>query len=627
MKSTGSPCIYCGCGCRLNYLVKDNKINNILPIKLDIVSEGMPCIKGLLIKEVFDKNRITKPLIKINGRYTKTTLAKALSFIYKNTKELPPNQVFFNTSGKITNENNFVIQKFARICYKTPNIDSCCARLCHNATVMAMNNVFGTPNLTDTQKIKNTDCLMIIGSEPENDYPVFYNKLIKNKTKTIIINHLIKEPVNNGISITIKQGTETCLLNGIINELIKKGIKSSAEGFSILKTITKSYDEKYTCETCQIKIKNYKKIINEIYNSKTFGVFHGMGLTQNTNSIENVHSLLNLVLLKKGDIFSLRGEINVQGAGDMGGMPGILPTGDLSTTAELEKEWGDIPEYKGRNLIEAFFINPVKAVFITEFNPLKSMPDIKRLKKSLSKTFIVYFGSYFNETAKSADVVIPISALFESEGTITTGERRIRKVNRVIKGQKEIWQVLSKLSKNFGKSRYFKYKNSREIFSEIKKFVPDYSRLDINKIWKGEGEFAVKNKKFERFMPEKFEGRDEITDKEYSFLLTTFRSKNAFLGNETTGQSRTLNVITEKPGFYMNNLDMKRLKIKEGDEIIITSRINSIKSRAYSLSKIPRRMIGAYIHNTEVNKLIPLVFDEESFTPNYKGIAVKVEKI
>ena len=133
-----SSCIYCGLGCRLNYEVKNNKLLKITGVKNDDISDGIPCIKGLTIHEVYDKNRIKIPLIKKRGKQIKATLDEALDFIYTNTKNLSPNDIFFNTSGKLTNENNYIMQKFARVCYKTPNIDSCCGRICHIATVMGM---------------------------------------------------------------------------------------------------------------------------------------------------------------------------------------------------------------------------------------------------------------------------------------------------------------------------------------------------------------------------------------------------------------------------------------------------------------------------------------------------------
>ncbi|MFX0206629.1 MAG: molybdopterin oxidoreductase family protein, partial [Candidatus Hodarchaeota archaeon] len=307
-----SSCIYCGLGCRLNYEIDDNKILKITGVKSDDVSDGVPCIKGLTINEVYDKNRIRKPLIKKNDRQVQVTLSEAYNFIYENTKNLSPNDVFFNTSGKLTNENNYVMQKLARVCYKTANIDSCCGRICHIATVMGMLNVFGTSNLTRISNLDKIDTLLIIGSEPNKNYPTFFNKMMRKRDLKIIKIHSFEKSDNKReYLINILPGSQTSLLNGVINELIKKGVKSKVQGFKILEQKVKAYTPEFVCGTCKISRKNYIQLVNMVYESKSLGVFHGMALTQHVNSLENVHTLLNLVLLKKGKVLSLRGEVNV----------------------------------------------------------------------------------------------------------------------------------------------------------------------------------------------------------------------------------------------------------------------------------------------------------------------------
>ncbi len=591
-----STCIYCGCGCLLDYNVKGNRIISVKGIKKDDISEGTPCIKGLTINEVYDKNSINHPRIK--GK--RTSLDKALDYIYERTKDIAPNEVFFNTSGKITNENCFAIQEFAQNVFGTPNIDSCCGRLCHNATVMAMNDVFGTPNLTRMSNVDKIDLLFVIGSEPERNYPVFYYKLLRKKVRTIYVNAFLK----GKDVITITPGSETCLLNGLIHELIKKGKKSNAGGFKQLKEVTARFDKRYVTRTCGIGSRDYDELVNDLANARKIGYFHGMALTQHLNSIENVHSLLNLCLLTDGVILSLRGEINVQGAGDV--------------SAALEKK------VKGLNIIEALVLSPVKAAFITEFNPFKSLPDLNQVGRKLRKTFIVYFGSYENEASKKADVVIPIASLLESEGTITNGERRIRKVNRVINGRKQLWEILDLLAEKYG--RHLNFRSSRSIFSSLKRKVRAYSHVDAAALWKGKDQWADKSVRHRRFMPEEFDGLDDVRTKEYPFILTTRRSAYSFLGNEITKGSRTLKRQQEKPGFYFNEDDFRKLGIKEGQEVVIRSVVSSLKGKAYISKSTPKGIIYAFMHYSSlpVNRLFPLRFDEESFTPNYKCIAVNV---
>ena len=90
MKKVVSICPYCGCGCKLNYVLDNNKIVKIEPVKDDYISNGKPCVKGLMVHEVVNKNRILSPMIRVNNKLKKTTWKKALKTIIDNTKNLAP---------------------------------------------------------------------------------------------------------------------------------------------------------------------------------------------------------------------------------------------------------------------------------------------------------------------------------------------------------------------------------------------------------------------------------------------------------------------------------------------------------------------------------------------------------
>ncbi|MFQ5532170.1 MAG: molybdopterin oxidoreductase family protein, partial [Candidatus Nanoarchaeia archaeon] len=410
MKKVISTCIYCGCGCKLTYHIENNKIIKISGFKEDYMSEGKPCIKGLTINEVWNKNRIKTPHIRKNGKLVKCSWEEAIERIYQETKSLKPEEIFFNGSGKITNEDNLLIYKLGTCLYNTKNIDSCCGRLCHISTVKGVVDCFGAPNLTDIKNLNKTDCLFIIGSNPAVNYPVFWNKVLKRKKQIKIIS---VQPLQNltskfgNIFLEIEPGAETALLNGIINYLIqnKKFNKTAVNfpQFQKLKTLVSTYTPEYVLKHTGIKEKDFLNACQQIADCKQLSIFHGMGFTQHINSLENIYSLLNLVLLKDAHILTLRGEINVQGVGDV----------FSSDPKILSKLWGKQIKKPQGNLINSLFLKPVKAAFITEFNPAQSLPNLEAVYKKLQKMFRVYIGSYFNITCHYADVILPIPALFE----------------------------------------------------------------------------------------------------------------------------------------------------------------------------------------------------------------------
>jgi len=613
-----SSCIYCGVGCRLKYIADGDTLKT-LGDQTDPISLGKPCLKGLTIGEIFNKNRLGKPQIKINGKLKEVSWKEALKFIFENTKDLAPQEVFFSGSGRITNEDNFVIQKFARKVFSTNNIDACCARLCHQPTIQAMNDCFGTPNLSLIENLFKIDTLFIIGSNPASNYPVFWHKVLaekqKRNLKIILVGSMIsltaKTLKRDDLVSVIEQGSELVFLNGIINYLLKKSIPQkikNLEGFEKLKTKTARFTPEFVAGICKIKKEDFLKIGESISLSSSLGVFHGMGLTQHINGIENVHTLLNLVILKNALLLTLRGEINVQGAGDMNLNPLPKPGG---------------PFEKGKNMIESFYLSPVKAAFISNFNPAQSLPDLKRLWGNLEKMFLVLINPYFNKTCEYAKVILPSPILIERTGTITNGERRVRLVRRVLPPYKESkpeWQIYQNLAKFWGKEEDFNYQNEEEIFKEIVNNISDYHCLSPREIYGGKDGWPQKTEKFRRFFPEDWEGYDDPRSEKYPFILTTFRQPDSFLTSKETEKSEV---------FYLCPDDALKLKIKNGEKIEVESIVSSLSGAVKIDPSIPKGTVAASFHSKKflINTLFPLEFDEETFTPNFKATAVRIKKI
>jgi len=634
-----SICPYCGCACRLNFVVKDRKIIKVLPDNSDSVSKGKPCIKGLTLHEVIHKDRILEPMIRKNkkSKLKKVSWKEAYEFIYSKTKNLAPEEVFFAPSGKTTNEDCYIMQKFARIVFKTNNVDGCCSRLCHIATVRALADSFGIATVPSRMDdVYSLDCLFIIGSNPASNYPVFFNRILKAKEKgTRIISvqsiaTLISQQAD--IAVTIQPGTETAFLNGISNAIIREKAYNrkleSIDGFRRLKEVVKDYTEEVVCKLCKISKQEWKKLINLIIVSKSFGVVHGMGITQHVNAIENVHSLINMMMLKNGKMLSLRGEVNVQGVGDMGCLPDSLPSGQIIKFPNLEKIWRvKVTKEKGKNIIEALLISPTKAAFISGFNPAQSLPNLNQVHKNLKKIFLIQMEPYFNLTSDFADVILPVPTLLERNGTVTNGERRIRRVRKVIEPMgksKPEWFVFKELSSLFGFGKFFNYRDETAILKEIVKVVPAYQKIGI----KNNDQWAEKKIKFLKFNPEQFEGVEDVRSDKYPFILTTFRSQYHFLTGEMTSKSKTLAKSQDGPYCYINKRDAKKLKIKDGDRIKVSSSVGSLITKAKTDGRMPEGTVGMHFHFKEllVNKLFPTQFDEETFTPNYKLVAVQITK-
>jgi formate dehydrogenase major subunit len=618
----------------------------MLPDRTDNPSEGTACIKGLTIHETMgsDEGRVLSPMIR-NRRdepFKEVSWDEAYRFIRERTSGLAPSEVFFNASGKITNEDCYVTQKFARIAYKTNNVDACCSRLCHVTTVQGLENCFGSrAAFSKMDDIYGLDCLFIIGSNPAGNYPVLYNRIMRARRKglKVISSHALYSLTTkfSDVSLIIYPGTELILLNGIMNALLHQhGYDKSAEnveGFERLRNVVELYTIDFVRQACGVDLEKLNQLIGYITDAKALGIIHGMGLTQHVTGSENVHALLDLMILKNAQLLSLRGEINVQGVGDMGCLPDRLPTGPLATAPMLESKWkAEVPNSKGKSIVEAFLISPTKAAFISGMNAAQSLPNLNVVHKNLEEMFVVVMDHYHNLTTKFADAVLPTPLLFEREGTITNGERRVRPVRKVREpcgSCKPEWQIFKELSTYFACADNFNYTTTRAITEEIVNIVPAYGQIDVESVYGGADAWPDKRMVFRRFMPEHFEGVEDIRSDKYPLILTSFRSMHHFLTGEMTNRSKTLMSFSEGPYCYMSAGDAKQLDLSNGDVVEVSSSVGSLKCEARIDENIPRGRVGMHFHFEEllVNKLFPTQFDEKTFTPNYKMAAVSVCKL
>ena len=641
-----SVCPYCGCGCRLLFIVENGRIVKMLPDKTDNPSEGIACIKGLTVHETMstDEGRILSPLIrKDKGEpFQEVSWDEAYRFVYQQTKDLAPSEVFINASGKITNEDCYVTQKFARIAYRTNNVDACCARLCHVTTVQGLENCFGSrAAFSRMDDIYGLDCLFIIGSNPAGNYPVLYNRIMRARRQglKVISSHALYSLTTkfSDVSLIVYPGTELILLNGIMNVLIHQRSydksTENVEGFARLRSVVELYTIDFVRQACGVDLEKLDQLIDYIANARALGIIHGMGLTQHVTGSENVHALLNLMILKNAQLLSLRGEVNVQGVGDMGCLPDRLPTGPLATAPVLENMWNvKVPNSKGKSIVEAFLISPPKAVFISGMNAAQSLPNLNVVHKNLKEMFVVVMENYHTLTTKSADVVLPTPLLFEREGTITNGERRVRYVRKVREpcgNCKPEWRIFKELSTYFGCANHFNFETARDITEEIVEIVPAYRQVPVDSVYSGADAWPEKRMLFQRFMPEHFEGVEDIRSDKYPLILTSFRSAHHFLTNEMTQKSKTLNKFGEGPFCYLSVADAGILGISDGEIVEVMSNAGSVRCMAKIDENIPRGRVGMHFHFEEllVNKLFSTQFDQKTFTPNYKMAAVSVHRI
>ncbi len=259
-----TTCPYCGVGCQIDVYVDKRKKEVVRVYGSGInpdVNDGVAtCVKGKFgLDFVNDPARLKKPLIKRNGEFTEVSWQEALDYTANGLKAVitkyGSESVGVLSSAKCTNEENYLMQKFARAVLKTPNVDHC-ARLCHASTVAGLARAFGSGAMTNNLKdILQAQVILVTGSNTTEAHPVYgsrIKKAVRNGAKLIVSDPRKIELVKYAtIWLRQRPGTDVALFNGLLHVIIKENlvdwpfISNRTVGFEELKKIIGKYTPEY----------------------------------------------------------------------------------------------------------------------------------------------------------------------------------------------------------------------------------------------------------------------------------------------------------------------------------------------------------------------------------------------
>ncbi len=680
LEHTDTVCAYCGVGCNLRlYRDKNNNLVMAKGLKNPLINNERTCVKGRFGYEyVNSKDRLTTPLIKENGKFREATWDEAIRFTAKRLKEIKekygPDAIGVLGSSRCTNEDNYVVQKFARAVIGTNNVDNC-ARLCHSSTVTGLGRALGAGAATNSiSDIKDADVMFVIGSNMTETHPVLA-QIVKKHQKEDGAKLIVCDPRKTDIAkvadvfIQHNPGTDVALLNGIMKVIIdenlidKEFIEAHTEGFEEFKKTVEKYDLETVSKITGVK-KELIREAAEIYGkARNATIFYTMGITQHTSGTDNVLSIANLALItgnlgrEGAGINPLRGQANVQGACDLGALPNVFPgyqkVTDDTVREKFEKAWGvKLPDKVGipvSEFGEKALKGELKAVYIMGENPMMSEPDIRNAKKGFeSLEFLAVQDIFMSETAELADVVFPAAAAYEKDGTFTNTDRTVQLLGPARekpKGAKFDWEIICEVATAMGYPMH--YKNSAEIMDEAASLTPSYGGIHHYRLENGglqwpcptdthpgtkilhrNGHFNKPNGKG-IITPVEFKEPKELPDENYPLILTTGRILYHYHSGNETRRVKALNAFVPHNYVEINPLDAEALNIKNGDMVRVSTRRGSIELKA-RISERPKRgvvFVSFHFREAAANVLTNPVLDPVAKIPEYKVAACKIEKI
>jgi len=709
-KVVRSTCPYCGVGCQVDLHIRDNRIFRVTA-PFDIAPNyGRLCVKGRFGMDfVHHPSRLTDPLIRKDiGQHPRKpigldgfrraswdealeiTVDKLASIVQKYGGK----SVGSFCSAKATNEDNYVFQKFIRAVLRTNNVDHC-ARLCHAASVTGLQIAIGSAAMSNSiAEMEDLDVFIVTGSNTSETHPVISTFLrqavVHNGAKLIVADPRRIEMVDFA-TLWLRQepGTDVAVFQAMAYTIVEEKlynqdfIDNRTEGFSVYVESLEGCTPEWAESVSGVPAAKIREAAHLYANAKSAAIYWGMGISQSVHGTDNALSLANLALLtgqigRPGTgLNPLRGQNNVQGCSDSGGLPNVFPgyqrVDDAEIRGKFETAWGvDLDPEAGlttMEMVDAAEKGVIKAYLVMGENPMMSEPDLRHARHVMEQLdFILVQDIFLNETGEYADVILPATSFAEKSGTFTNSDRRVQKVRPAITAPGQTrpdWEILCDLAKRVESrlgvehSAGFEYKHPSEIWDEIAGFeythpseiwdemarlTPPFQGISYQRIDNDSGvhwpcpspDHPGTPYLFEdtfprgkgRFTPIDYRPSAELPDDEYPYILSTGRVLYHWHGGTMTRRSQ-LDDIYPEATVEINPSDAQDLGIQEEDLVQVRSRRGEIKVRALVTDRSPQGTIFIPFHFAEAaaNELTLDERDPQAKIPDYKVCAVAVQSL
>jgi formate dehydrogenase alpha subunit len=533
---------------------------------------------------------------------------------------------------------------------------------------------FGSGAMTNSiAELEDSDCILVIGSNTTETHPVistFIKRATRLNKKTLLVIEPRRIDLVRHATLWLRQhpGTDVAVINGLMHVIILENLHDQAyiaartENFEALKETVARYTPEYVEQISGVPASDLRSAARLYGRAQAASIVYAMGITQHITGTDNVKSLANLAMLcgnvgiRGGGVNPLRGQNNVQGACDMGGLPNVF-SGYQSVTDpdhrwKMEAAWGvrNLPGWSGMTMTEmlpAISRGGIKALYIIGENPVISEADTNHVVNPLQQLeFLVVQDIFLTETGKLAHVVLPAASFAEKDGTFTNTERRVARVRQVIPpvgDAKPDWQIIVEISQRLDHPMPFT--RAEDIFEEIRRVTPSYAGITYKRLetegglqWPcphpdHPGTVFLHRDQFSRgrglFFGIDYREPAEMPDADYPLVLTTGRVLYQY---HTGTMSRRAPGLVEKAPECRVEIsagDAVAYDIAEGEPVRVKSRRGELVARALVSNKaVPGTIfIPFHYHEAAVNRLTIAALDPVAKIPEYKVCAVRIEKV
>ena len=527
---------------------------------------------------------------------------------------------------------------------------------------------------TSYQEVEETDLLVLWGSNARETHPIFFHHVLKgvhNGARLYTVDPRRTTSADWAVGhLALNVGTDIALANAVAREILAAGLENrsfvghATSGFAAFRDSVEPWTLERGAAVTGVPAGAIRDFAHAYARADRAVICWTLGITEHHNAVDNVLALINLALLtghvgRYGSGLSpLRGQNNVQGGGDMGALPDRLPGFQHVENAELrarfERVWGArIPPERGWHLswmFEAMERGELTALYVIGENPATSEADQHHTRRLLAGLeILVVQDVLLTQTAELADVVLPAAAGWcETEGTVTSSERRVQRVRRALPpppGVRDDVEILCDLARRMG--RDLGSPGAEELWNEVRALSPAHGGMSYARLEAADGlqwpcydeahpgELYLHGRLWERpvvgplapFSCVEYEPPVDELSPEFPLRLTTGRRLDSYNTGVQTGlfasPLRRPETLDISPG------DARRLGFADGDTVRVVSRRGAVLAPARIDPGLPAGLVFLTLHfpdQVATNELTVEAVDPKSGTSEFKAAAVRVEK-
>jgi assimilatory nitrate reductase catalytic subunit len=683
-------CCFCGQQCGIKLKVHRNAVVGFEPWYDFPFNQGKLCPKG--VKRYLQgshPDRLLYPMVRDAedpAGFRRATWDEALDRVVGEIRRIQQaygDDAFAMLSGvSLTNEKSYLIGKFARLALHTANLDYN-GRFCMVSAGAANKKAFGIDrNANPWSDIPLADVVWVAGSNVAETFPITTSYIwrARDRGARLIVQDPRVVPLARtaDLFLPVRPGGDSALFGAVLHELIRHDwldhdfIDAHTVGFDEAAGAVAEMTPKWAEPITGVPAARIEQAAEWWGTAATGMLLHARGIEQQSKGTENVLSAINIGLAtgkfgKPGcGVTTITGQGNGQGGREHGHkcdqLPGNRDITNPEHRAHVARVWGcdpaDIPG-KGitaEEIIEAIHAGEIKGLLSICFNPAVSAPDTNFTAEAFDRLeFYAVIDFFLSETAQHADVVLPGSLHEEDEGTSTTGEGRIVKINKAVDPPGEArrdWEILLDIARRLGRDRYFPYTDTEQIFEELRLAsaggtadyrgatwqrieddmglfwpIPEEGHPGTPRLYEG-GRFYHPDGKA-RFTAVPFREAAESVDDEYPIWLTTGRVVSQYLSGTQTRRIAGLVAQYPEPLCEMHRRLAERLGVADGDLVTVSSRRGEMTLPAHVVTTIRPDTVFIPYHwpgRQAANQLTNRALDPTSKMPEFKVAAVNVVK-